>query len=171
MAVDTLARAIAAGKVPVDAYEMAVAGGYTGTKEEFEADMGNSGTNATNAASSASAAAASATTASNAAANFAPTYSTSATYAVGDYVLYNSGLYECNTAITTAEAWTAAHWTAVKVGPELTDLKTAIFKDVSIDGSSALVGVALANGTFGTRSDRRYVLRSLFGVTVLNIKV
>lgn len=126
MAVDTLARAIAAGKVPVDAYEMAVAGGYTGTKEQFEADLGNSGTNATNAASSASAAAASATTASNAAANFAPTYSTSATYSVGDYVLYNSGLYECNTAITTAEAWTAAHWTAVKVGPELTDLKNAI---------------------------------------------
>lgn len=60
MAVDTLARAIAAGKVPVSAYEMAVAGGYTGTLEEFEADMGNSGTNATNAAASASAAAASA---------------------------------------------------------------------------------------------------------------
>ena len=57
MAVDALARAIAAGKVPVDAYEMAVAGGYTGTKEQFEADMGNSATNATNAAASASAAA------------------------------------------------------------------------------------------------------------------
>lgn len=126
MAVDALARALAAGKVPVDAYQMAVAGGYTGTKEEFEADMGQSGTNATNAANSASAAAASATTASNAAANLAPTYSSSATYAVGDHVLYNGGYYICNSAITTAEAWTAAHWTAVKVGPEITDLQNAL---------------------------------------------
>lgn len=126
MAVDALARSLAAGKVPVDAYEMAVAGGYTGTKEQFEADLGQSGTNATNAANSAAAAAASATTASNAASNFAPTYSTSATYAVGDYVLYNSGLYECNTAITTAEAWTAAHWTAKKLAPEVAELKTQL---------------------------------------------
>ena len=50
-------------------------------------------------------------------------YSTSGTYAVGDYVVYNGQLYVCKTAITTAEAWTAAHWTAVTVGEELTDLK------------------------------------------------
>ena len=126
MAVDALARALAAGKVPVNAYQMAVAGGYTGTKEEFEEDMGNSATNATNAANSASAAATSATAAATAAANLAPTYSSSATYAVGDHVLYNGGYYVCNSAITTAEAWTAAHWTAVKVGPEITALKNAI---------------------------------------------
>lgn len=124
MAVDAVARAIAAGKVPVDAYQMAVAGGYTGTKEQFEQDMGNSGTNAANAADSAAAAAASATTAANAAGNLAPAYSASATYAVGDHVLYDGGYYVCTTAITTAEAWTAAHWTAAKVGPEITDLKT-----------------------------------------------
>ena len=126
MAVDALARALAAGKVPVDAYQMAVAGGYTGTKEQFEEDMGNSATNATNAANSAAAAAASETAALAAATNFAPAYSSSATYAVGDHVLYNGGYYVCNTAITTAEAWTAAHWTAAKVGPEITDLKTQI---------------------------------------------
>jgi lysophospholipase L1-like esterase len=60
MAVDALARALAAGKVPVSAYEMAVKAGYTGTEEQFAEDMGNSGTNAANAAASASAAAASA---------------------------------------------------------------------------------------------------------------
>jgi hypothetical protein len=38
-------------------------------------------------------------------------YSASATYAVGDLVLYNFYIYECNTAITTAEAWNANHWT------------------------------------------------------------
>lgn len=42
-------------------------------------------------------------------------YDGTTTYAVGDIVLYNSGLYECNTAIGVAEAWTAAHWTAVTV--------------------------------------------------------
>lgn len=126
MAVDALARALAAGKVPVSAYEMAVKAGYTGTEEQFAEDMGNSGTNATNAANSATAAAASATTAANAAGNLAPAYSASATYAVGDHVLYDGGYYVCNTAITTAEAWTAAHWTAAKVGPEITDLKTQI---------------------------------------------
>lgn len=128
--IDPSADVTPANLTPITAYDMAVAGGYTGTKAQFETDMGNSGTNATNAAASASAAAASATTASNAAANFASAYSSSATYAVGDHVLYNGGYYVCNTAITTAEAWTAAHWTAVKVGPEITDLKTQI-KDVN----------------------------------------
>ena len=40
-----------------------------------------------------------------------PAYSSSSTYAVGDRVRYSYGIYECNTAITTAESWTAAHWT------------------------------------------------------------
>ena len=39
-------------------------------------------------------------------------YSSSATYNVGDYVIYNGQLYRCTTAITTAETWTAAHWTS-----------------------------------------------------------
>ena len=71
MAVDALARALAAGKVPVTAYEMAVKAGYTGTEEQFAEDMGNSGTNATNAAASASAAAASAESVSASAAQIA----------------------------------------------------------------------------------------------------
>lgn len=71
MAVDALARALAAGKVPVSAYEMAVKAGYTGTEEQFAEDMGNSGTNAANAAASASAAAASAESVSASAAQIA----------------------------------------------------------------------------------------------------
>ena len=49
-------------------------------------------------------------------------YSTSATYNVGDYVIYNDSLYRCKTAITTAEAWTAAHWTATVMGNDVTAL-------------------------------------------------
>ena len=54
----------------------------------------------------------------------ASAYSAAKTYKVGDYVLYNSNLYKCTTAITTAEAWTAAHWTQVVLADDVTDLKT-----------------------------------------------
>ena len=53
-------------------------------------------------------------------------YSTSATYNVGDYVIYNGSLYRCNTAITTGEAWTAAHWTAAVLGDDVGELKSAL---------------------------------------------
>ena len=59
-------------------------------------------------------------------AQIAPAYSTSSTYAVGDLVLYNNALYRCKTAITTAEAWTPAHWEATIIGAELSQQKNAI---------------------------------------------
>lgn len=49
----------------------------------------------------------------------APTYSSASTYEIGDRVTYNGTLYRCNTAITTAESWTSAHWTATNVDTEL----------------------------------------------------
>jgi len=52
----------------------------------------------------------------------APQYSSSATYNVGDYVIYNGQLYRCKTPITTAEIWTAAHWTATDIGDDISDL-------------------------------------------------
>lgn len=42
----------------------------------------------------------------------ADAYSSSATYAVGNLCIYDNTLYKCTTAIETAEAWNAAHWTA-----------------------------------------------------------
>lgn len=66
----------------------------------------------------------------------ASTYDSTSTYAVGDYVYYNDILYRCTTAITTAEAWTAGHWTAVVLGDDVTDLKSAIngivYRDASL---------------------------------------
>ena len=46
-------------------------------------------------------------------------YSTSSTYAVGDYCIYGNTLYKCTTAISTAEAWNSGHWTAVSVADEI----------------------------------------------------
>lgn len=69
--------------------------------------------------------------------SLAPAYSASSTYAVGDIVLHEGQLYECSTAINTAEEWTAAHWTAKTVADEvsslkggLTDIQTATSGDI-----------------------------------------
>lgn len=59
-------------------------------------------------------------------ASIAPTYSSSALYAVGSYAWYDGDLYRCTTPITTAESWTAAHWTAAVLGDDVGDLKSAI---------------------------------------------
>ncbi|MBO4785926.1 MAG: hypothetical protein J5510_02560 [Prevotella sp.] len=52
----------------------------------------------------------------------APAYDSTATYAVGDYCTYSTKLYKCTTAITTAEPWTAAHWT--EIGRTVSSLPT-----------------------------------------------
>ena len=56
----------------------------------------------------------------------ASAYSASKTYAVGDYAIQNGNLYRCTTAITTAESFTAAHWTQVVLGDDVTQLKSEI---------------------------------------------
>ena len=53
-------------------------------------------------------------------------YSSSKTYAVGDYVYHNGTLYKCTTAITTAEAWTSGHWAAAKLADDCSGLMTAL---------------------------------------------
>ena len=58
--------------------------------------------------------------------DLAAVYSTSATYAVGDYCIYQGQLYRCTTAITTAEAWTSGHWSAVALGDDTRDLRSAL---------------------------------------------
>ena len=94
----------------------------------------------------------------------APTYSATNTYAVGDHVIYNGGYYACNTAITTAEAWTAAHWTKLTVGGEASDLKLAILlqeetipdttQTIAFDSSGNVSSIVHKDGSNNTiRSD------------------
>ena len=59
-------------------------------------------------------------------ANLAVPYSTSATYAVGDYCTKDGVLKRCNTAITTAEAWNSAHWDDAKLGGDVSTLRSAL---------------------------------------------
>ena len=58
--------------------------------------------------------------------NMAPEFSTASTYAVGDFCIYKDVLYRCTTAITTAGAWSASKWTAVKTMNEVADIKAYI---------------------------------------------
>ena len=71
-------------------------------------------------------------------------YDSTKTYKVNDYCVYSSvdntnnggSLYRCIVAITTAEAWTAAHWTKVNIGDDLGPLSRRI------DG----LGLTVVNG-------------------------
>jgi hypothetical protein len=51
--------------------------------------------------------------------SLAPAFSTSSTYAVGDYVTREGLLYKCTTAVSTAGAWDAANWSAVNAMAEM----------------------------------------------------
>lgn len=81
---------------------------------------------------------------------FAPAYSTSGLYSVGQYVTYNGNLYRCNTAITTAETWTAAHWTQTNLGADVYDLKSALTFEqknkIDIASSQIIQGSYTASG-------------------------
>jgi len=75
-------------------------------------------------------------------------YSSSATYSVGDYVIYQNELYRCSTAITTAETWTAAHWT-----------KTSLSNEVETEKIQVVTLSSSGTGTFSD-SDYAKVLRN-----------
>lgn len=85
----------------------------------------------------------------------ADAYSASQTYAVGDYVIHNNKLYRCTTAITTAESFTASHWTQIVLSDEASDSKIEINKNsVAISNISdinyttdVLDGIEWENGT------------------------
>ena len=46
-------------------------------------------------------------------------FSSSTTYAVGDFCIYNNTLYKCTTAIATASEWDESKWEATTVAAEL----------------------------------------------------
>ena len=58
--------------------------------------------------------------------NLALNYDATATYALNKLCVQGSKLYRCTTAITTAEAWTAAHWTEATVEDVLAAIRSAL---------------------------------------------
>ena len=51
--------------------------------------------------------------------NIADEYDPTQTYAVGDYVIHDSLLYKCTTAVAVAEAWDSTKWTSCVVTDEM----------------------------------------------------
>ena len=84
----------------------------------------------------------------------APAYSASSTYSVGDHCTYNGKLYVCSTAISTAEAWNSAHWTATDMTtPDATLDVTAtdkLLRVVKVDGTIVWMQGYNLNTTSGT---------------------
>ena len=100
----------------------------------------------------------------------APTYSTSALYAVGDYAWYNGVLYKCITAITSGETWTSSHWTAANMGGDVSALKSAITNAVEVLDNSVFAGENFKRGFFLEHTgeltpDKNYCVSDFVSVT------
>ena len=72
----------------------------------------------------------------------APAFSTDASYVTGQYVTYNSGLYRFNT--THSGAWSSSDVTAVNLGGEISDLKSA-FVNVEDNLADLIVPIVTAD--------------------------
>ena len=89
-------------------------------------------------------------------ANLAAVYSSSTTYPVGSYVIQSGTLYRCTTAVTTAGSWStnSGKFTAVKLGNDVADLKSAMCGITKADDSSAwTAGVYYQTGSTITSAD------------------
>ena len=54
-------------------------------------------------------------------------YDATASYAAGDYCIYNDQYYKCNTAIPSGgETWDATHWDATTLGAEDKEIKQSL---------------------------------------------
>lgn len=69
-------------------------------------------------------------------------YSQTQTYVPGAYCTRDGKLYRCTTAITTAETWTAGHWTETTVSAELVSIYTALGGKATILTSNLTIYVS-----------------------------
>lgn len=90
-----------------------------------------------------------------------PYYSSSSTYALGDKVRYGKKLYKCTTAITTAEAWTAAHWT--QIDPLQTQVDRAAFVGTDL-GAASTVFVQTGNIADGAVTSAKLAVSSIIDI-------
>lgn len=106
----------------VTAYGYAKQKGYTGTEQEFAQLLANYANVAEMT--------------QNLPDIVADEYSTSSTYAVGDYCLHDGKLYVCTSAVTTAGAWNSNKWTEISIADALNACVTAT--DANNDGNIVL---------------------------------
>lgn len=103
--------------------------------------------------------------------DFAPAYVGNQAYNVGDYVTYQYQLYQCNTdiAANTDSTFVAAHWTQIKLAPEVADLKTLVdmMQAADVNGYYNLTAVNYVPGVFRsnqgiTASDKEFVTGGIY---------
>ena len=75
-------------------------------------------------------------------ANEADTYDATSTYVEGDNVLHNGNYYECNTDISTPEAWNATHWTQKKIGNQISQINADLsdLMKIEVTQTETLIG-------------------------------
>lgn len=78
--------------------------------------------------------------------SLADRFSTSSTYEVGEYVLYDGAMYRCITAVTTAGAWDSAKWIEVNIGDELYNLN-ATLNNAILEGAEQTITASTQNVT------------------------
>lgn len=108
--------------------------------DDAQADATQAGTDAGNALTTANAADAKG---SGAVASIADAFDSTATYAVGAKVMYNSLLYTCSVAVTTPGAWTgSANWTRTTVK----NMVPASAEDLPVIPGGVSTAAAIASG-------------------------
>ena len=106
--------------------------------------------------------------------NFTDAYDDTATYAVGDLCIYENVLYRCVTAVTAAEAFDSAKWTATTVEDELDTVEAAVSGKVSKSGDTMTgaltLNTPLAVASGGTGADNASsALSNLGGLPYVNL--
>lgn len=95
-----------------------------------------------------------------------PNFSTSSstTYAVGDYVMYNGKLYKCTTA-TTGGTWVSGNWTEAVLSDDVSDLSRQL-SDLKSDvvGYSTEVSVDNSSSGWALYGDGRCYKKSTYGL-------
>lgn len=99
----------------------------------------------------------------------APEYSPSATYVADQYVIYEGNLYRCIESITTAEAWTAAHWEQTYIGLELDNQARCAAVSWSNELETPFTYRDFFHIYFATASDFYEVLVYRLGTDQLNV--
>lgn len=93
-------------------------------------------------------------------------YSSSLTYTAGDYCTNNGSLYKANQDISTAEEWTASHWTQIVMGDEVACLKSALYQTNDLQDAALWENGALSAGDGSTfQSDTRIVTKDWIPVS------
>lgn len=98
----------------------------------------------------------------------ADSYSASSTYAIGDVVIYNGGLYKCTTTISSAEAWTSSHWSATTVDGLISNLQTTIA--TKVDKTTTVNGKALSSNITLSSTDIKMADNTTIEASMTSLK-